>query len=83
MAAPKAPQLDASGKKASDVTLDEGVFAAEIRPHLVHEAVRSELNATRAGTAAWSFLDRSQYGIRCVQGAGKRTIAGFSLHNRR
>jgi large subunit ribosomal protein L4 len=52
MAAPKAPQLDASGKKASDVTLEESVFAAEVKPHLVHEAVRSELNAQRAGTSA-------------------------------
>jgi large subunit ribosomal protein L4 len=52
MAAPKAPQLDAAGKKASDVTLEESVFAAEVKPHLVHEAVRSELNAQRAGTAA-------------------------------
>ena len=52
MAAPKAAKLDASGKKASDVTLDEVVFAAEIKAHLVHEAVRSELNAQRAGTAA-------------------------------
>jgi large subunit ribosomal protein L4 len=52
VAAPKAPQLDASGNKASDVTLEESVFAAEVKPHLVHEAVRSELNAQRAGTAA-------------------------------
>jgi large subunit ribosomal protein L4 len=52
MPAPKAPQLDASGKKASDVTLEESVFAADVKPHLVHEAVRSELNAQRAGTAA-------------------------------
>jgi large subunit ribosomal protein L4 len=52
MAAPKASLLDASGKKSKDVTLDEGVFAAEVRPHLVHEAVRAELNAQRAGTSA-------------------------------
>jgi large subunit ribosomal protein L4 len=52
MAAPKASLLDVSGKKAKDVTLDEGVFAAEVRPHLVHEAVRAELNAQRAGTSA-------------------------------
>ena len=52
MAAPKAPQLDVAGKKAKDVALDEGVFAAEVRPHLVHEAVRAELNAQRAGTSA-------------------------------
>ena len=41
-----------SGKRASDVALEESVFAAEVKPHLVHEAVRSELNADRAGTAA-------------------------------
>ena len=52
MAAPKAPQLDVSGKPAGDVSLAESGFAAEIKPHLVHEAVRSELNADRAGTAA-------------------------------
>ena len=52
MAAPKAPQLDVSGKPAGDVSLEESVFAAEIKPHLEHEAVRSELNADRAGTAA-------------------------------
>jgi large subunit ribosomal protein L4 len=34
------------------VTLDEGVFGAEIKAHLVHEAVRAEQNALRAGTAA-------------------------------
>jgi large subunit ribosomal protein L4 len=47
-----APLLDAAGKKAKDVTLEAGVFAADIKPHLVHEAVRAELNAQRAGTAA-------------------------------
>jgi large subunit ribosomal protein L4 len=47
-----AAQLDLSGKKAKDVTLDDAVFAAEIKPHLVHEAVRAELNAKRSGTAA-------------------------------
>ena len=48
MAAPKAPKLGGTGT----VTLNEAVFAAEIKPHLVHEAVRAELNAQRAGTAA-------------------------------
>jgi large subunit ribosomal protein L4 len=47
-----APQLDVSGKKAKDVTLDDAVFAAEVKPHLVHEAVRAELNSKRAGTSA-------------------------------
>jgi len=48
MAAPKAPKLGGTGT----VTLEEAVFAAEIKPHLVHEAVRAEQNAQRAGTAA-------------------------------
>ena len=41
MAAPKAPVLDGTGKKSKDLTLDEGVFAAEVKPHLVHETVRA------------------------------------------
>ena len=46
--APKAPVL--GGTKASEVTLDASVFAAELKPHLVHETVRAEMNAARAGT---------------------------------
>jgi large subunit ribosomal protein L4 len=52
VAAPKAPVLDASGKKAKDVTLAAAVFAAEVKPHLVHEAVRAEAAAARSGTRA-------------------------------
>jgi large subunit ribosomal protein L4 len=52
MAAPKAPLLDAAGKKSKDVSLEASVFAAEVKPHLVHETVRAELNAQRAGTRA-------------------------------
>jgi large subunit ribosomal protein L4 len=52
MAAPKAPLLDAAGKKSKDLTLEESVFAAEIKPHVVHETVRAELNADRRGTRA-------------------------------
>jgi large subunit ribosomal protein L4 len=52
MAAPKAPLLDAAGKQSKDVSLEEAVFAAEVKPHLVHEAVRAELNAQRSGTFA-------------------------------
>jgi large subunit ribosomal protein L4 len=52
MAAPKAPLLDMAGKKAKDVTLEEAVFAAELKPHIVHETVRAELNADRSGTRA-------------------------------
>jgi large subunit ribosomal protein L4 len=48
MPAPKAPVI--GGSKAADVSLDEAVFAAELKPHLVHETVRAELNAARAGT---------------------------------
>jgi large subunit ribosomal protein L4 len=49
VAAPKAPILGGAKK---DVSLEEAVFAADVKPHLVHEAVRAELNAQRAGTRA-------------------------------
>jgi large subunit ribosomal protein L4 len=52
MAAPKAPLLDSAGKKSKDVTLEEAVFGVELKPHLVHETVRAEMNANRAGTRA-------------------------------
>ena len=48
MAELRAPIVGA-GREAS---LDPGVFAAEVKPHLVHETVRAELNAQRAGTRA-------------------------------
>jgi large subunit ribosomal protein L4 len=47
VAAPKAPLLDSAGKKSKDLTLDESVFGAEVKPHVVHETVRAELNADR------------------------------------
>jgi large subunit ribosomal protein L4 len=50
MATPKAPLL--GGKAAKEVSLEAAVFAAEIKPHLVHEAVRAEMNARRQGTRA-------------------------------
>jgi large subunit ribosomal protein L4 len=50
MPAAKAPLLDSSGKKAKELTLEAAAFGAEVKPHLVHEAVRAELNAARAGT---------------------------------
>ena len=52
MAAPKAPLLDPAGKAGKQVTLEAAVYGAEVKPHLVHEAVRAELNAARAGTRA-------------------------------
>jgi large subunit ribosomal protein L4 len=48
----KAPLLDAAGKKSKDVTLEAGIFGAEVKPHLVHETVRAELAGDRAGTRA-------------------------------
>ena len=50
MASPKAPLLDAAGAKAQDVTLEESIFGADVKPHVVHETVRAEMNAHRAGT---------------------------------
>ena len=52
MAAPKAPLFDSAGKKAKDLTLEETVFDAELKPHIVHETVRAEMNADRRGTRA-------------------------------
>jgi large subunit ribosomal protein L4 len=46
----KAPLLDAAGESAKQVSLDAAIFGAEARPHLVHEAVRAEMAAARAGT---------------------------------
>ena len=46
MAAPKASVLGSS----KTVSLEEGVFGAEVKPHLVHETVRAEQNAARANT---------------------------------
>ena len=52
MAAPKAPLLDSTGKKSKDVTLEADVFGAEVKPHIVHETVRAELNDRRSGSHA-------------------------------
>ena len=54
MSRAKAPRRcsRATGKKSKDISLDEAVFGAEVKPHLVHEAVRAEQNAHRAGTFA-------------------------------
>jgi len=46
--APTAKVLGGTGER----DLDEVIFGAEVKPHLVHEAVRAELNANRAGTFA-------------------------------
>src|SRR5512133_760048 len=46
MAAPKAPVVGSS----KTVTLEESVFGAEVKPQLVHETVRVELNNARSAT---------------------------------
>jgi large subunit ribosomal protein L4 len=51
VAAPKAPVLG-GGSASKDVSLEEAIFGVEVKPHLVHETVRAELNARRAGTRA-------------------------------
>jgi large subunit ribosomal protein L4 len=50
VASPKASLLDAAGKSSKQLTLEAGVFGVDVKPHLVHEAVRADLNARRAGT---------------------------------
>jgi large subunit ribosomal protein L4 len=52
MAAPKAPLLDSAGKKSKDVTLEADVFGTEVKPHIVHETVRAEMNDRRSGSHA-------------------------------
>jgi large subunit ribosomal protein L4 len=52
VAAPKAPLLDGTGKKSKDVTLTAEVFGVDVKPHLIHEVVRAEGAAARAGTQA-------------------------------
>jgi large subunit ribosomal protein L4 len=48
--APKASLLDGAGKSSKELSLEAGIFGAEVKPHLLHEAVRAEQNARRAGT---------------------------------
>ena len=45
-----AQRLAVGGGGATDVALDAAIFSQEVKPHLVHETVRAELNARRAGT---------------------------------
>ncbi|HZG36786.1 MAG TPA: 50S ribosomal protein L4 [Gaiellaceae bacterium] len=47
-----APVLGADGTAARDLALEAEIFGAEVKPHLLHETVRAELNARRAGTRA-------------------------------
>ena len=45
-----AVKAEVLGSKGKDVALDATVFESEVKPHLLHETVRAELNAARAGT---------------------------------
>ena len=45
----KAPLLK-PGKAAGEVALSQAVFAAEAKPHLLHQVVRAEMAAARQGT---------------------------------
>jgi large subunit ribosomal protein L4 len=47
-----APLLDTAGKATGDVALADDVFSAEVKLHLLHETVRAEGLAARAGTQA-------------------------------
>ena len=47
---PKAPLLGITCQSSREKALDEVVFGSDVKPHLVHEAVRAELNERRAGT---------------------------------
>lgn len=47
-----APVVDSHGKGAADAELEDAVFGVELKPHLVHEVVRAESAAARAGTQA-------------------------------
>ena len=49
MAAPKAPARSAAAPPRTSRSTPT-IFGAEVKPHLVHETVRAELNARRAGT---------------------------------
>jgi large subunit ribosomal protein L4 len=51
MAALKAPILSAKGA-SKEASLDAAIFGGEVKPHLVHEQVRAEQAAQRAGTMA-------------------------------
>ena len=44
------PMLDVKGKSSKGVALDDAVFGVELKPHLIHETVRAESGAARAGT---------------------------------
>jgi large subunit ribosomal protein L4 len=82
MAAPKALKL---GTKGSKVDLDESVFGERFHMALVHETVRSELNARRRGTA--STLSRGEVAMTGAKawrqkGTGRARAGALSVPHR-
>jgi large subunit ribosomal protein L4 len=57
--------FDLEKKKVGEVTLPDAVFAAEVKPHLLHEVVTMQMANRRQGTH--STLGRSE-----VRGGGKK-----------
>jgi large subunit ribosomal protein L4 len=53
------------GQKISQIDLHEGIFNVPVKPHVLHEVVRMQLNSWRAGTAATK--SRAE-----VRGGGKK-----------
>lgn len=47
---PKVDVYDIERNKVGEIDLDEAVFGAEVKPHLLHEVVRAQLASRRAGT---------------------------------
>jgi large subunit ribosomal protein L4 len=81
MAAPKAPKLAGQGS----VTLDEAVFGERFHGSLVHECVRAELAAKRAGTA--STLRRGEVSMTGAKawrqkGTGRARVGALSAGQR-
>jgi large subunit ribosomal protein L4 len=81
MAAPKAPKVPGQG----NVTLDEAVFGERFHNHLVHQAVRAELLAKRAGTA--STLKRGEVSMTGAKawrqkGTGRARVGALSAGQR-
>ena len=47
---PKVDVYDIERNKVGEIDLDDAVFAAEVKPHLLHEVVRAQRAGRRAGT---------------------------------
>ncbi len=82
MAAPQAPFI---GKKTGKVALDESVFGESFHEHLVHRAVRAELNARRTGSA--STLRRGEVAMTGAKawrqkGTGRARVGALSAPHR-